>query len=147
MSKLDVKDRFWRVVTGEGSEWNFSYVFPDEPGQPIRLVVPTSIQMGWSKSPSYFCAATETARDIADDYVRQELGTLLHQKFEERTLPSAKEMKSMVDSAGAASYNNAYATSGIVLDQTQWTTDQVGTFLSLIDVFVDDFINLAKKRA
>ena len=39
--KLDVKDGFWRVVTGEGAEWNFAYVFPDKPGQPIRLVVPT----------------------------------------------------------------------------------------------------------
>ena len=81
MSKLDVKDGFWRVVTGEGAKWNFAYVLPDKPGQPIRLVVPTSIQMGWSKSPAYFCAATETARDIADDYVRQELGTLPHQNF------------------------------------------------------------------
>ena len=55
-------------------------------------------------------------------------------------------MKMMVDSAGAASYNNAYATSGIMPDQTQWNTDQVGTFLSLIEVFVDDFINLAKTK-
>ena len=53
----------------------------------------------------------------------------------------------MVDSAGAASYNNAYTTSGIIPDQTQWNTDQVGTFLNLIEFFVDDFINLAKKKS
>ena len=102
--------------------------------------------MGWSKTPAYFCAATETARDITDDYVRQELGTIPHHKFEERTLPSAKEMKTMVDSAGAASYNNAYATRGIMPYQTQWNTDKLGTFLSLKEVFFDHFINLAKTK-
>ena len=55
-------------------------------------------------------------------------------------------MKTMVDSAGAASHNNAYATSVIMPDQTQWNTDQVGTLLSLIEVFVNDFINLAKTK-
>ena len=58
MGKMDVKDIFWRLVTGEGSEWNLFYFLPDKPGQPIRLVVPASIQMGWSKSPAYFCTAT-----------------------------------------------------------------------------------------
>ena len=58
-----------------------------------------------------------------------------------------KDTKTTVDSAGAESYNNAYATSGIIPDQTQWNTDQVGTFLILIEVFVDDFINLAKKKS
>ena len=106
MSKLDVKDGFWWVVTGEGSEWNSAYVLPDKPVQPIRLVVPTSIQMCGSKSPAYFCAATETARDVADDYVRQELGALPHNKFDERNLPSKKDMKNMVDSAGAEPYKN-----------------------------------------
>ena len=46
MSKLDVKDGFWRIVTGEGGKWNFTYVLPDKPVQPNCLVVPKSIQMG-----------------------------------------------------------------------------------------------------
>jgi hypothetical protein len=46
MAKWDVKDGFW-----------------------IKLVVPTSPQMGWVESPPYFCAASETARDVAMDYV------------------------------------------------------------------------------
>ena len=58
MRKIDIKDVFWRVVTGEGAKWNFAYILSGEPGQPIHLVVPASIQMGWSKSPAYFCTAT-----------------------------------------------------------------------------------------
>ena len=29
------------------------------------MVIPDALQMGWSKSPPFFCAATETARDVA----------------------------------------------------------------------------------
>ena len=53
----------------------------------------------------------------------------------------------MVDSAGAAPYKNVYTTRGTTTDHTQWNTDKVGTFLNLIEVFVDDFINLAKKNS
>ena len=52
----------------------------------------------------------------------------------------------MVDSAGKAQYKNAYRTSGILTDQTHWNTDQVGTFLNLIEVFVNEFLNLAKTK-
>ena len=68
MAKWDIKDGFWRLDTEEGTEWNFSYVLPQHPGEPIYLVVPTSLQMGWVESPPFFCVASETARDVAQDY-------------------------------------------------------------------------------
>jgi len=37
--------------------------------------------MGWVESPPYFCAATETARDIASDYCDTPVGSLPHHKF------------------------------------------------------------------
>jgi hypothetical protein len=64
-SKYDVSDGFWRMVVAKGSEWNFAYVLPQEEGEPIRLVVPNALQMGWRESPGYFCSASETARDVA----------------------------------------------------------------------------------
>jgi hypothetical protein len=64
LSKIDLSDGFWRMIVDEESKWNFAYVLPEEPGQPTRLVVPSALQMGWTESPGYFCAATETARDI-----------------------------------------------------------------------------------
>jgi hypothetical protein len=69
MAKWDVKDGFWRMCCEEGEEWNFSYVFPQAEDQPTIIVVPTSLQMGWVESPPYFCAASETARDVAIDYI------------------------------------------------------------------------------
>ena len=65
MAKWDIKDGFWRLVCEEGEEWNFAYVLPQPGGEPVRLVVPTSLQMGWVESPAYFCAASKTGRDVA----------------------------------------------------------------------------------
>ena len=88
MAKCDIKDGFWRLDCEEGKEWNFAYVMPQEEGQPIRLVVPTSLQMGWIESPPFFCAATETGRDVAEDYVEAPVGSLPEHKFEKYTAGS-----------------------------------------------------------
>ncbi|CAB9530052.1 expressed unknown protein [Seminavis robusta] len=67
--KLDIKDGFWRMCVPEAQEEQFCYVLPQVPGDPpeeIRLVVPAALQMGWTSSPAFFCAATETGRDIAE---------------------------------------------------------------------------------
>ncbi len=45
------------------------YVLLQEEGKPVQIVVPTLLQMSWVESPPYFCAATETARDVATDYI------------------------------------------------------------------------------
>ncbi len=45
------------------------------------IVVPTSLQMGWVESPPYFCAATETARDIATEYTNMPVSSLPEHKF------------------------------------------------------------------
>ena len=74
MAKWDIKDGFWRLDCEEGEEWNFSYVLPSSFGSDdILLVVPTSLQMGWIESPPYFCAASETARDVAALYAERPL--------------------------------------------------------------------------
>jgi hypothetical protein len=54
MAKWDVKDGFWCMCCEDGEEWNFMYVLPQCPGAPIRLMVPTSLQMGWVESPAIF---------------------------------------------------------------------------------------------
>ncbi len=56
---------------------------PQAPGEPTRLIVPTSLQMGWVESPPYFCAASETARDVAVEYIETKIGSLLKHKFVE----------------------------------------------------------------
>jgi hypothetical protein len=66
-SKIELKDGYWHMVVNSHAAWNFDYVLPPvNPDDPPELVVPDALQMGWSESPAFFCAATETARDIAE---------------------------------------------------------------------------------
>ncbi len=39
-------------------------MLPGAAGDPLRLIIPHALQMGWTESPGYFCATTETGRDI-----------------------------------------------------------------------------------
>ena len=84
---------------------------------PITLVVPTSLQMGWVESPPYFCAATETARDIASDYCDTPVGSLPHHKF-------AKHVK------GAKEFNELP------------TASKKGKLFYALEVYVDDFMSI-----
>ena len=64
-AKIDLSDGFWRMLVQESDKWNFAYtLLPGAPREPIRLIIPHALQMGWTESPGYFCAATETGRDI-----------------------------------------------------------------------------------
>ncbi len=46
MAKLDTKDGFWWLDCKEGKEWNFCYILLQPEGQPTKLDLPTSHQMG-----------------------------------------------------------------------------------------------------
>lgn len=76
MAKWDIKDGFWHLDCEQGQEWNFAYVLPDQDTLSLQLVVPTSLQMGWIESPPYFCTVSETARDIAKQYMQLPLNSL-----------------------------------------------------------------------
>jgi hypothetical protein len=76
MAKYDIKDGFWRLQCTPGDKWNFAYVLPQDSSAPIQLVVPNSLQMGWVESPTYFCAASEMARNVATQYIKCPIGLL-----------------------------------------------------------------------
>ena len=121
-SKLDIKDGFWRMVCREGEEWNFAYILPNHEGEPVEVVVPSALQMGWALSPPFFCAASETARDVAASFAREPVGALPKHPKEELTLPEALGLQNAWE-AGEA---------------------QGASFLHMLEVYVDDFIQLAQ---
>jgi hypothetical protein len=123
-AKWDIKDGFWHLDCAQGEEWNFSYVLPQHGGPSTTLVVPNSLQMGWIESLPYFCAASETGRDVAEQYVQMPLGTLPAHKF----LPYTQ----VTDA-----YNSLPAV----------TTTPHDPFRFLIEVYVDDYIGLATATA
>ena len=121
MAKWDIKDGFWRLDYEESKEWNFCHVPLQEEGQPTRLVVPTSLQMGWIESLPHFCAASETARDVAASFIETEVGVLPSHTFIEHSTQGA---------------------------DCQGFDDESGEkyLLYMIKVYMDDYISLAILR-
>ena len=123
-SKLDIKDGFWRMIVSSDDAWNFCYAIPppsqDTPLDDIQIVVPNSLQMGWCESPPFFCAATETGRDVIESLISTNLPA---HKFERKMLPQNFE------------------------SLPQQCNDLLST-ATLIEVYVDDYIacidNLSK---
>ena len=113
-SKLDIKDGFWRMVVSAEDAWNFCYIIPnDDPNASIddtRIVVPNALQMGWCESPPFFCAASETARDVIASLLDTDLPP---HAFESKMLPTNFDDMALADLYSA---------------------------VTLIEVFVDDFI-------
>jgi hypothetical protein len=103
LSKIDLSDGFWRMIVEQDEVWNFCYVMPDPPGAPIRIVVPSALQMGWAQSPAYFCAATETARDLIQGLVADKTELPPH-CFEHYMHPAKSAKRSKNDSPAHGAY-------------------------------------------
>jgi hypothetical protein len=117
MAKWDTRDGFWRLDTEDGVKWNFVYVLPQHPGQLCYFMVLTSLQMRWVESPPFFCAASETTRDVAQDYLKMTIGTLPLHKFIHYVI-------------GNQAYN-----------ELPERYDLFNFFRYLLKVYVDDFIS------
>ena len=61
LSKSDIKYSYWLLQVAPNDAWKFSYVLPKFPPEmntdKSDIVVTRILQMGWSKSPTYFYAA------------------------------------------------------------------------------------------
>jgi hypothetical protein len=117
---LDIKDGYWRMVVPAEDEWHFAYVLPKlHPDEPTQLVIPSSLQMGWCDSPAFFCAALETARDVADELATAPIGTITAHPLEHMLVSPQHWMEETLE-------------------------EKAADFLRLMEVYVDDFIQLAQ---
>ena len=131
-SKLDIKDGYWRMVVPAEDEWNFAYVLPkhnpQDRDEPTTLVIPSSLQMGWTHSPAFFCAASETARDVAEILAQEPRGSLPAHALEPFMLPSVLPSRIGANPQDAMDKDATH----------------VEHFLTLLESFVDDFIGVAQ---
>ena len=118
MAKWDIKDGFWRMDCEEGQEYNFAYVLPQPAGKPIILVVPTSLQMGWVESPPFFCTASETARDVIEEYIETPVSSLPTHKFINHVMTSER------------------------VNELPKTGEEQSGFAYMVEVYVDDFMSI-----
>jgi hypothetical protein len=65
-SKVDLSDGFWRMIVDQASVLNFMYQMPKRADdEPVQMVLPSALQMGWKNSPAYFCHATRIVTTLA----------------------------------------------------------------------------------
>lgn len=114
-SKIDLSDGFWRMIVDSKDSWNFAYVLPDPPGSPIRLVIPHALQMGWAESPGYFCAATETGRDLMQALIDAETKLPPHplESYMTPTPPYTRQAEDMPDRQMTAVFVDDYCLAAV----------------------------------
>ena len=128
-SKVDLKDGFWRMVVSDKDAWNFCYVLPSTGKNKTNLdeteiVVPHALQMGWAESPPFFCAATETARDVCEQLALTTNNLPTH-PLQTQLMPSRNTLASLQQ-------QNPRHKSSTPVDSTQDCTQ--------LEVYVDDFV-------
>ena len=122
-TKVDLKDGYWRMCVNSDDAWNFAYVLPGgHPNDPIQLVIPEALQMGWGESPPFFCAATETARDIAQE------------NFDTNVPIPAQPMEEIMMDIDWSTIPKPASLPTSEQDKRK--------FLSVLEVYIDDFIGL-----
>jgi len=69
LAKLDLADGYYRIPLSPHAAQHLAVVLPPDSDGQVRenlVGIPLSLPMGWSLSPPYFCAFTETCADIAN---------------------------------------------------------------------------------
>jgi hypothetical protein len=96
---------------------------PSAAGKPIRLVIPSALQMGWNKSPAYFCATTETARDVAQHWIDGNKSLSEHpmEIFTTPTIPAQRQLADEPRQQMSAVYVDDYCLAAV--------EDSTGTLL------------------
>jgi hypothetical protein len=126
LAKIDLADGYYRVPLTPSVALRLAVVIPsDMPDQPL-IAVPLTLPMGWSHSPPFFCAFTETVADIANQAITQPQLRDVHPLFQatqQVPLPTHPQF-----------HNDA-----IVLGSTDAEP------LAYHDVYIDNFITVAQQ--
>ena len=129
--KLDISDGFYRVGLRPEDIPKLGVVFPTKPGEDPLVALPLVLPMGWKNSPPIFCAATETAADIANDRLQS-----LTPAADHPLDALAEEFNT--DPTNLATPSSTYALPVPTLRDP--SLPNPSTRLAYIDVFMDDFL-------
>jgi hypothetical protein len=78
MLKVDIADGFYRVYVAPRDVPKLGVAFPHQAGEEPLVAFPLALPMGWTSSPPYFSAFTETIVDVANDRLAQHSDPLPH---------------------------------------------------------------------
>ena len=65
--------KWWFLKTGlaRDTRFNFACIIPLHLGEPTKIVVSSTLQMGWMESPPFFFCSTETIHDLTEFNMEQ----------------------------------------------------------------------------
>jgi hypothetical protein len=67
MAKVDLADGYYRVLISPTTALSLAVTLPsDIPNAGPLIAIPLVLPLGWSESPPYFCAVTETITDMVN---------------------------------------------------------------------------------
>ena len=136
--KVDIADGFYRLRVSASHMPTLAVAFPSAPGAPKLVAIPLVLPMGWVSSPPFFCAASETAADIANIHLavpqlhptphplRHPADTASNFKPVSRALPRPSDTPPMDPSV------------------QPYHTYLSPTPLAYVDLYMDDFLGLAQ---
>jgi hypothetical protein len=125
MAKLDLADGYYRVPLSPLASLTLAVVLPGDGVHTHLIGLPLSLPMGWTHSPPYFCAYTETVTDIAN-------ATVNHTSLPKHPLEHTLHLTTLPQA-------RAFTPDALLpLGQPSLPP------LSLIDVYLDDFMAVAQ---
>jgi hypothetical protein len=129
--KIDIADGFYRVWVRLEDVPKLAVAVPNRPDEEPLLALPLALPMGWTQSPPYFCAVTETIADVANLRLLKRHTTRPHRLEALADSPSQDAMATPL-------------TLPLPLPKPNPLLRHHSRMLATIDVFVDDFIAAAQ---
>jgi len=140
LNKTDLSDGFYRECLNPDDIPKLGVIYPSRPGQSEPLIAfPLVLPMGWAESPPWFCAATETAADMANTRLQDEDHSPAEHHLDDlaATIPSDPAVP--ITTSTTASAVEVPTARDPCLQQASTKP------LQYVDIFVDDFISAAQK--
>ena len=126
--KVDISDGFYRVWLSSADVPKLGVALPPAAGEEQLVAFPLVLPMGWVESPPHFCAVTETVADMAND-------TLCYRGH----VGNIHRLDEVADSPPPA-----YPAPPVSGPMYVGRRRRHRGMLVYIDVYVDDFLGLAK---
>ena len=128
MYKNDMSDGFYRIRLSTSGSLKLGVILPRFPDQPRLVALPLVLPMGWTESPPWFCAFTETIADLTNVDLQRN----------KRVPPHPLE-----EAAGVTDFvvKDTHATRPLPKSHQPLSYQRP---LKKVEVFVDDFIGMAQ---
>jgi hypothetical protein len=132
LMKLDLADGYYRVRLTPEAALELAVVLPGLTPHTHLVGIPLCLPMGWTHSPPYFCAFTETAADLAN-HTLQDTTIAPTLRYPEHSLEIVSQQHD-VERNTNFSPSILHPTTGPAFSHP----------LSYADIYIDDFIGLAQ---